>query len=520
MSCRNLLWLGLCFGLGSLAFGCEAERLCPPNACPTGTTCRVLQDPGKEAKTICLQIDIRSDLGGRCEGQSQRCLSELCYTPLQKVEESYCTRVCTQTADCPAGYSCQSVGGAVLLCLRPSGSTPPPPTQGCRCKTEGGTCVLFGHDDCAIDKGFFCLSSGPKDTQAICVQECDPTDPQACKDGFFCSRSVTGRFFCVERQFKQEEIGGNCTTGGKAQCKPGNFCKARWDSDPQAFCTKYCSYGQDDECPSGFLCEYPSVSESSMCLPRGSKGLGDDCSQEGFQGCRSAICVHPDRRKPEAVCSQICDRDHDQCPLGFTCLYLSHAYRYLCLRSVGGPLGSLCNKNGSLDCRSGICVLAAPGALNKICSEACDDSLPCPPGFSCDKDKQICFPKTGNKPIGETCQDSEECIFGTCYIDTQGQRFCTQICREDSQCPDGFACLPALNLSYCLPRPSGQKEIGDPCPNGPNDCASQVCIADPLQNRTFCSAPCNDQQPCPSPLICKAISDQVSFCTPADYQAP
>ncbi|GEM_PF-2439784 len=517
LGCVGLLWLGAvaCGGKTPTPTGvCGGDAL---GVCPDGAQCRQVKLSGSnKANFVCVQIREGSNVGGVCDGRTDRCQSDLfCYTPEGRTAESYCTRECTTPSDCLKGYLCQTFGNS-KACLRQSTNA----TEGCRCKRDGGSCSENGHTDCALDDGYFCLSSGPKDPQAICVKSCDPKDPQACKTGFFCSQDTTGRFLCVKEAFSRQDLGGNCANHGKAECKQDLFCYNQYDSDPDAYCSQRCNPYQSDSCPARFVCESPRIDDPFLCIPRGTKDLGDDCSKEGYRSCRSGYCARPDRSSSEAFCSQRCNPSQDDCPSGFSCRLFGSLYRYLCDRAQVGGIGTICNKNGDASCASGLCISPQQGAINRICSQVCDAQKPCPTGWKCATDRQICLPDTGNGQIGDPCQQTEDCFLGNCVTNAAGKRFCTQSCQQDAQCPTDYTCQTFGNGRFCMPQTTQQGKVGDPCPNGAGDCSSNVCITDALQSRTFCSQPCGDGAPCPAPFKCHPVTPEAGFCTPQDYQTP
>lgn len=504
--------------------GCGVQSNCTTNLdCSPGTTCQSVRVGDKDVR-LCVSNQKLAN-GSVCSVDGE-CQSNLCYsnpkTPLR-----YCTKPCDQDNPCTQAFTCQEVGPDLKVCLLPSDGTSTP-TTGCKCGKEGVSCSKNGQSDCDDSAGFFCLSQGPSDDKATCVRSCKqgakPGEEGGCQEGYTCSQSQNGGLFvCVKAQYTQKELGGDCSSGGKAECVSGFFCYSQWADDPLAFCSKYCNPYKENDCGTGFICESPRDRDPWLCIPKGTKEVGGDCTQRGFLDCQSGLCAKEDPQDEKSFCTQSCQPDNDDCPTGFTCRLFGSLYRYLCSSATGGAIGSLCTKNGSAACKSGICISPGQGAINKICSQPCDGNTPCPGGYVCDEANNYCIPQTGKKQIGESCTSPQECVFGTCASDTSGKQFCTQRCTSNDQCPTNYECRNLeFTQKYCLPKRAGDKKLGEPCPNGPGDCESGNCLADPLNNRTFCTQPCDEDRQilCPKPYICKRLNDREAYCTPEGYNPP
>ena len=505
----------------ALACGEKNDGLCAGEnigKCPANSVCRSVQLSGAaKPRYTCVSVDARSDIGGICAGDPTRCLDGLfCYRPPDKQDEAYCSKICVDPTDCPIGYDCKSFGNA-KSCVRKTNATP---SQGCRCRKAGASCEENGHEDCALDEGYFCLSSQPKDPNAICVKSCDPKEASSCEEGFFCSQDASGRWLCVKEQYQRKEVGESCVQGGKAECQEELFCYTQYSEDPRAYCTKRCNPYDETSCPARFVCEAPRNNDPFLCIPRGDQDLGADCTSGGYLSCRSGFCAQRERGRSESICTQRCNPDNDNCPQGFSCRLFGHLYRYLCDRATAGAIGAFCNKNGDADCQSGICITPQEGAINRMCSQICDTLNPCPDGFRCNETRQFCIPDTGTGQIGDPCNGPADCVFGNCISNQEGTRFCSQSCQQSDQCPQGFVCEYNGQSRFCLPESARNGELGDPCPNGGRDCTNQLCINDPLKSRTFCSQPCSPDNPCPSPYRCHLLAGDSGVCTPQDYEAP
>lgn len=514
-------WIGYCLtvflcSVWILAPGCGGHQCLSGSDCKVGEDCLSIRT-GSGLTRLCVPVT-QLPVGSMCK-KDEDCSSNVCYS---KSGLRFCSKPCGATEPCSGGLVCASAGADLKLCQFPDSTGS---KEGCRCGKQSTPCTKNGHTDCDIDNGFFCLSSGPNDPKARCVQQCNPKakpkEKGACAEGFVCSKSAAGLYLCVTPQFTPGKLGKNCGKGGKAECDSKLFCFSRWSTDNDAFCSKHCSPYKEKDCGEGFVCETPTERSPWMCIPKGGKKVGEDCSQRSFLECQSALCVRDNGGRGQPFCSQPCKPDKDECPVGFRCRLFGHLYRYLCSKASGGEIGTLCNKNGTTACKSGICISPGPGAINKICSQACDGDIKCPGGFECDLTKKYCIPKTGKKKIGEPCTSPQECVFGTCASDSQGKSFCTQRCTEDSQCPSKFECRNLeFTQRYCLPKRAGNRKLGEPCPNGPGDCATGNCLSDPINNRTFCTQSCAAKPVCPKPYKCTRLNKREAYCTPQDYQLP
>lgn len=493
--------------------------------CPTGTSCQKTELRGKPFG-VCIKLVPKSGVNSPCKLDTD-CVTTFCFQPNK--ESAYCTKNCTKKADCSAGMLCKLVGQGLQICVR-DGVTPPPSQKGCQCGREGDSCSAFGHSDCDQAQGYFCLSKGPNDSSARCVKSCtltsQPGQPSGCPENYICSATVNGINVCIKSPYPKGTMGNSCAKAGPAQCTDKLFCYSRFPSDPEAFCSRACSPYQENDCGEGFVCESPREQDPYLCIPRGKGELGADCSRRYFLDCKSGACISPTRRGNKFFCSKSCQPSKDKCPVGYKCEFLGHLYRYFCIKTSGGKLGALCNRFGNDECESKVCVLPKAGSINKICSQPCDEKSPCPGGWECDAKLKACVPKTGDKKIGEKCVKTEDCVNGTCVSDGAGKQFCSQLCSDSKQCPTNFECR-ALGFSqkYCLPKLAGNGKVGDPCPNGPGDCADGFCLTDIFKGRTFCTKRCNNANPpnpggkCDAPYVCKQVGNR-SYCTPKDYTAP
>ncbi|TNE43635.1 MAG: hypothetical protein EP343_32995 [Deltaproteobacteria bacterium] len=523
---RTIFLCCLTIGLLSGLVGCGEP---PPSSsgctkdsdCPESAYCQTTRVQGQPFG-LCIKEIPKFAVGNDCKIDTD-CVSTFCFQPGK--EQAYCTKNCTSNQECATGMICKEVGSNLKICVREQAV--PLPNQGCNCGKEGDSCTRYGHSDCDASAGYYCLSSKPNDPNARCVKSCSPStnpgQPDGCPNGYVCTPTVNGQYICARSPYTRGDMGSTCAQAGPAQCNQSLFCYSRYPNDSEAFCSKGCSPYQDD-CGEGFICESPRDQDPYLCIKKGQKKIGEDCKQRLFLDCETAACISPTRRAQTFYCSKSCNPSNDTCPLNFKCEYLEHLYRYFCIKTEGGALGALCNRFGDAECKSKLCVLPKVGSINKICSQPCDDQTPCPGGWECDAQQKACIPKTGNKKIGEECQKTEDCINGTCVSDSGGKQYCSQQCAEDSQCPQDFECrYLGFTQKYCQPKLAGNKKVGEPCPNGPGDCAGGYCLTDINTGNTFCTRPCVENDPndiCANSFVCKKVSEREAYCTPKGYNPP
>lgn len=83
-----------------------------------------------------------------------------------------------------------------------------------------------------------------------------------------------------------------------------------------------------------------------------------------------------------------------------------------------------------------------------ICTTACDpyDPASCAPGFGCqfggttDEGLWLCEPLTGQRGVGEACEDATDCSAGLTCVAGESSWVCTPYCLEQADCPSGTVC--------------------------------------------------------------------------------
>jgi MYXO-CTERM domain-containing protein len=98
-----------------------------------------------------------------------------------------------------------------------------------------------------------------------------------------------------------------------------------------------------------------------------------------------------------------------------------------------------------------MCVSTEDGT--HFCSDDCDDTRPCPEGFSCD---EVCVPEGGL--LGEECAGNDDCLSELCahFAPELGdgvnwQEVCSRYCSDFAPCPSDFTCRDIGGQTLCVP---------------------------------------------------------------------
>lgn len=134
------------------------------------------------------------------------------------------------------------------------------------------------------------------------------------------------------------------------------------------------------------------------------------------------------------------------------------------VEETGSEFGSPCTLGS--DCRSRLCLGINP--TRYVCSDFCNpyDPTPCPRGFSCVMDTEgdtVCGPtpeitnQSGNDPaelrlFGANCENDAQCTTGNC-ITYQGQKWCSERCSNNDDCPISYICGSLSRGRACIPPP-------------------------------------------------------------------
>lgn len=168
-------------GDGYCTRGCATD-----DECGAGYHCRVMEDP---SQSQCVR--------GERSGAGQNCIDNLdCAEGLfcaVRGDDAWCTLFCGADEDCPAEFSCVSVGEA-SLCAPDSGIV-------------GSECTA--NEDCISG---FCQPV-PSGDGSVCTRFCDAESH--CAPGFACVRSSDGvSSVCIDTELIPDDDGGGCAAGG------------------------------------------------------------------------------------------------------------------------------------------------------------------------------------------------------------------------------------------------------------------------------------------------------------------
>ena len=243
--------------------------------------------------------------------------------------------------------------------------------------------------------------------------------------------------------------------------------------------------------------------------------------------CASGICVND----PEAVggiCTVGCD-DADGCPGGDVCLPAENGAGVCFRPETGDPC------NDGRGCLSGICATPPDPVpwitVQSVCADRCSANRHCPLGFNCgvvesnDGPVRACI--SAVRQIN-TCNNGRriDCI-GTCVVpqgrDPQdinlcldinnnvGPGYCSCTCRTSADCPAGYGCQLAPELSGDLGRPGICLAMaGYRCPfeaRNPNvlQCPSLSCLGEDDLDASYCTVLCRNDLDCPTDYTCEDV---------------
>lgn len=329
---------------------------------------------------------------------------------------------------------------------------------------EGGICTLYPGDgpvDCTVSgcpAGQECVGGscqpvmGDGTVCAPCTGDSDCGGPND-----YCIRYPDGNTFCGRACSGASDCTGDgevCagTTGGVSQCarmSGGTFSCAGAMVDPG--CRNDSDCDPDERCNTG----------TGDCEPRpmGGLDLGAPCTDSAE--CNSGLCG---TTSLGSICTQGCDGfDVGSCPGGFYCdgEAVGVCGMGLCLPGAAGaaPLGGACSVDtecASLNCTAGSCT-------NACRPDSGVDT--CPDGFSCQSGGAAgcgaCRADAELGAIGDACGPEMECASGLCAA-REDETFCTEVCSDDVDCPEGFTCASVGEGGLCAP-PIGRLDSGCGC---------------------------------------------------------
>lgn len=195
-------------------------------------------------------------------------------------------------------------------------------------------------------------------------------------------------------------------------------------------------------CPTGQVCE------SGTCVDAGGGGTGgvcDSCTSDAACGGGGLCLRYPDGR---GYCGASCGSDADCGGSNESCEMVSDG-SFQCVRRDASGAGTCAIGPG--DPVGGGGTPPDPGTTPPDPSAECTTSRDCPSGTRCDASGTCIAVATG--AVGDACTTSDDCVSGLCAVDSvRDETYCTALCDETSPCPGGFSCVSAgSGMRACQP---------------------------------------------------------------------
>jgi len=444
-------------------------------------------------RNLCKPCKEPSDCGGE---------RDIC---IRMKEGNRCAQACDSRECCPEGYRCVKVGLGDKMCVPDAGSCP---SISCKSTKDCGP-----GESCERN---VCRPQAPKAKPKTCKTCQDKAD---CDSGSFCTHIGCGVSRCVQ------------------PCVAGNFC-------PEGYECQTSQHGRvcmpvDGVCPckSAGDCDKDQICRSKTCQRKGGGTYCDICSDSVmcaagyrcFQTEGYPICLQPcgeNDRFPSGSPGSVCAKDKK-------CTEKSE-----CLPKSGG--GNICLKKctSHATCEgSGRCYqLSSSGNTQNFCM--CRDDKECPKGQSCNQTQlsklgacaptpkapgcsdeyvcrsaggstKVCLPKSGQRDIGQSCDEKQICRDGLlCVITTQGseQGVCIEDCTSSKKCKYGGECRKVTETAnICLCGQSNSCPKGRTCKVVLPNSNTGVCQTDisSCQNRICEPDKGEDCLSCPLDCACK-----------------
>lgn len=238
--------------------------------------------------------------------------------------------------------------------------------------------------------------------------------------------------YVVQGSLAWAEVGDPCEVA--EDCTPGEVCAPGRRVDDPSFCTRVCR--ADQPCPDGYVCESQgglSLCNTEVIL----SGLGDPCDA----GCVSGLLCLDDGA--ERYCSVACTLP-GSCPEGYRCRpgALTACAKITSSPSIGEPCDELEGCLDPLEC------LTLPHRSLSYCTYACAErACPEFMRCEGEGEAARCVHLPYDRTLGDGCvaDARDESLVGcgeilSCEPDG-AQRICTQDCGPTTPCPQGFGCV-------------------------------------------------------------------------------
>lgn len=268
-----------------------------------------------------------------------------------------------------------------------------------------------------------------------------------------------------------------CTT--HYDCYPERVC-ARWRGDGERHCSTPCA--SSSQCAAGEVCaKLPGAANVGYCEPTPPTLAADGAACDRDETCASGACI-------AGLCRAICFAEAACSAHGESCSIPRDGGSVIAQAACMPPGGLIANgaictadggqSYGGWECRSGHCdLMPYPDSMVLPCASLCASETDCGPSQECGvvvygetvpsdevayhPDLQTptydavtaCFTPPipgGGKQPGDPCTAPEQCGGDKCVhlVPNDAQRYCTQLCSDDSQCPSDMRCkLDTLTLA-------------------------------------------------------------------------
>jgi hypothetical protein len=175
------------------------------------------------------------------------------------------------------------------------------------------------------------------------------------------------------------------------------------------------------------------------------------------------------------------------------------------------PFGASCSSDPGMRCANdSLCVASSDFPTQPFCSELCRNDADCPAGASC-----LEHQTTTPLPNGSYAE------VGLC---TPASKIAGTSCLREKDCAANQGCVAAstrTTLTVCK-QTAGTKSVGQPC-SGAADCRSDACYDRSFtlkgsQNRTYCTAVCGVNSDCGPDQVCVrlVLNDNGTTADPTD----
>ncbi|MFN3198793.1 MAG: hypothetical protein ACE366_10340 [Bradymonadia bacterium] len=463
--------------------------LCLDEGCPDDWSCRVVQNTGADAVSICFPPEGPVDhaLCTPCSSD-EGCPNGACYT---LGGSEVCGLDCTSDAGCPEDYECRDVldEGSSQCVPRRLACPELPDAEVPDAQLADAGVMDAEVPDAGLPDAEMPDSAVP-DAELPDVEVPDAEIPDAEVPDAEVPDAETPDAEVPDAEVPDAEVpdmeipdaapprlgyGEPCDAA--AQCE-SELCV----DDPDragGVCTQLCASA--DDCPGIDVC-LNAEGGQGVCF-RNETGV--PCVDAG--GCVEGLCLTPpDPNVPwmtiQAVCASRCENDR-RCPAGFSCEVIQSdqgpvracapdvrrmvqcqgGFRDFCLGS------GLCQVPVNRDPLDVYLCINVPNALgqgqNGYCSCTCASAADCPDGYGCffapelsgDAGRPgICMAASGYRCAAQAAElIGDQCPTLTCVEpgDDPDEAYCSLFCRNDLDCPSGYSCEQEQGSQICVPEP-------------------------------------------------------------------